>query len=353
MFTIQDWRSANAKLVAAALHTETGRWRSDFAWDVTTTWQSIEPARTAGTLPGFVATDYAGRVVGWTCFLLHHGALQVAVFTAEAPEVTDRLMDAVLTSPEASAADLHVVCVRDSAPALRLALARRGFDTVTYRYLAAKPTATAPTASGDAVAPREWRTGDIDALADLCARAYPDTREVRAFAPLGTDAEWRDYVLGLVAGPGCGRLVPAATFVAEGRTRDSMDGAIVATDLGLGTGHIAQVVVDRAAEGRGLGTALVCRALSACHAQGFDRVTLLVSAANARAGRLYSRLGFRNRAAFVVAVNRQPRRFSSVALATGGVSTRRYAASVVSPRSSPATALRRASSASASADNDA
>ena len=53
------------------------------------------------------------------------------------------------------------------------------------------------------------------------------------------------------------------------------------------------------------------------------RATLLVSAANSRALALYETEGFQPRASFVAARRYQPRRFTSVALATGGVSTRR------------------------------
>jgi ribosomal protein S18 acetylase RimI-like enzyme len=52
-------------------------------------------------------------------------------------------------------------------------------------------------------------------------------------------------------------------------------------------------------------------------------MTLMVSSENREAAALYETLGFRDRADFVVAVNRQPRRSTSVALATGGANTRR------------------------------
>jgi ribosomal protein S18 acetylase RimI-like enzyme len=40
-------------------------------------------------------------------------------------------------------------------------------------------------------------------------------------------------------------------------------------------------------------------------ARGFERMTLLVAASNARASALYDRLGFRQTAAFLAAVRRQ------------------------------------------------
>jgi ribosomal protein S18 acetylase RimI-like enzyme len=86
----------------------------------------------------------------------------------------------------------------------------------------------------------------------------------------------------------------------------------------MGTGHIAQVAVDPGMQGRGVGARLVTGAMAAFAAGGFSRVTLLVSEENHRAVGLYTGLGFRNRASFVVALNRQPRRLSRVAPAVGG-----------------------------------
>ena len=84
----------------------------------------------------------------------------------------------------------------------------------------------------------------------------------------------------------------------------------------------------RVARGLGLGRALMLTAMSAVAHAGFTRMTLLVDAHNVAATRMYAELGFEDQAAFVVGVARQrrarqPRRSKSVALATGGASTRR------------------------------
>lgn len=316
MFTLIDWRTASASTVATAIAAEAERWRVEFAWSVDDAWQSIEPARVAGRLPGVMAIDAAGRVVGWTCFLTHHGSLQIAVLMSRSAEVTEALVDAVITSPEADAAEVHAVCVRDGAPSLRTALAHRGFSVETYRYLTARPHAVVESADrlstgrGPSVDLRSWQISDIEPMVRLCRAAYADPREVRAFAPQGSEHEWRDYVGGLLAGPGCGRLVPAASVVVPGGDADGIQAALIATDLGENTAHIAQIAVDPAARRCGIGTAMVRHAADVFDTQGVARVTLLVSEANTRAVRLYDQLGFRNRSSFVVAVNRQPRRFA-------------------------------------------
>ncbi len=104
---------------------------------------------------------------------------------------------------------------------------------------------------------------------------------------------------------------------------NDLDGAVITTSIGGMTAHVAQIAVDPVARGLGLGRALMLTAMSAVAQAGCTRMTLLVDAENTQATRMYADLGFRERAAFVVGIARQPRRSKRVALATGGASTRR------------------------------
>jgi ribosomal protein S18 acetylase RimI-like enzyme len=319
MITIADWQSANARFIDAAIAAEAARWRRAFHWDVADAWQSIQPARASGALPGFVAHDAAGDLAGWTCFMPHHGTLQVAVLTATTPATTTALVDAILGAPDMRSAQACSICVPDGPPLIAGTLVSRGFEVVPYAYMTLeldgfrRGTSNSARESGaargpiDRVPTRAFRAADFASLVTLLERAYPDRRDVRAFAPLGSHQEWADYAGSLITGPGCGRLVADASRMLTGSTPDHLAAAVLATDLGLGTGHIAQIAVDPRCEGRGLGSALVRQAVGVFAERGFQRVTLLVSAANARAQALYSRFGFRERGAFVVAVNRAPR----------------------------------------------
>jgi ribosomal protein S18 acetylase RimI-like enzyme len=72
------------------------------------------------------------------------------------------------------------------------------------------------------------------------------------------------------------------------------------TDLGTGTAHIAQVAVDPATRGGGLGRQLVAAAIGET-SRFYDQISLLVSGSNVAAVRLYESLGFRDHATFTVA----------------------------------------------------
>jgi ribosomal protein S18 acetylase RimI-like enzyme len=321
MFTCEDWRAEPTAVVTSLLEAEAARWRADLDWDVAEAWRTVEPSRAEGRLAGFILRDDFSRVAGWTCFLIHGDVLQVAMLVAETAGAAAALVDAILRSPAAARASIAALCCRASAPGLGPALARAGFATAPYRYLEAP---VQPAAAVDVpFRLRPWHMGDVEPFVTLCARAYDDADDVRAFAPRGLDVEWVDYVRGLLATPACGRFRPDLSVMADLDGTRRLAGAVLATELSHGTAHLAQVAVDPSARGRGLGTALVARAVADAASQGFSRATLLVAASNRRAASIYERLGFRDRAEFVVAVCRQPRRLTSVALETGGASTRR------------------------------
>jgi ribosomal protein S18 acetylase RimI-like enzyme len=141
----------------------------------------------------------------------------------------------------------------------------------------------------------------------LCARAYADSQDVRAFAPTGAAGEWVEYLATLVGGTGCGTFMPGASFIVAGDAPGELDAAVLTTNLGCGTAHVAQLVVDPGARGRGLGRQLVDAVVSHARDRGHARVTLLVAESNRPAGRLYDAAGFVDRARHIVAVRMRAR----------------------------------------------
>jgi len=317
MIACEDWRASPAALIASLLEAEAAVWQRELAWDVTGAWRVIEPARAAGHLPGFIARD--GRsVAGWTSFLLHQDCLQVMALLGRDGQVIRQLIEAILGSPEAARASSVIFCIRGASPVLGDALVEHGLRVEPYRYLAAPLGSQSDIPSGF----RSWNH-DEESMAALCARGYADSIDVRAFAPGGTAAEWREYVSGLLSGPGCGVFQAAWSPVAPGSPDGTLAGAAVVTQIAPEVAHLAQMVIDPDREGRGLGRRIVEAAMRAAASGGCRMMTLLVARSNARASRLYERLGFTDRGVFVVATSPQPRMSTSFALATGGASTRR------------------------------
>lgn len=313
-----DWRACDAVDVAPLIEAEVRAWRDALWWDIAEPWRVVEPARQAGQLPGLVATSSDhGRPTGWTAFLPHNGTLQVMAIVADDERSTAALVDGIVDSAEARMCDATVVCVRDTGPVLRRVLGSRGFVLDPYRYLACD--LDAPAIDGALNRSRvssglvqRWRDHDA-AMASLCELAYRHEPGVRAFAPGGTPAEWRQYIATLVQGTGCGWFLPELSFVAPADgTRDGgdgarpsgiLDGAVMVTDLGTGVAHIAQLAVDPLVRGRGLAGGLVDTALAES-ARLYERMSLLVSSSNVAALHLYESRGFRDHASFIVASRR-------------------------------------------------
>ncbi|HVW06608.1 MAG TPA: GNAT family N-acetyltransferase [Vicinamibacterales bacterium] len=320
----QDWRTCASSEIAPLLAAEMRAWRRELDWDVTEAWSVVEPARRAGTLPGFVVRDRDGRPAGWTSFLLHRTSLQVLAFVATSTDAATTLVDAILSSRESTAADVSLFCVRDASPRLRDVLEAQAFDVEDYRYLGLALTPDRAATIGDEADSRlrPWRD-DTSGAVRLYERAYAGMPGVRAFALSGAREEWAEYLAGLLSGPGCGWFVPELSYVVPAAGSADLAGGVIVTDLGPSTAHIAQIAVDPAYRGQGWGRRLVRAAGRAAFTRGYTQMTLLVSASNRAAIALYEDEGFQDRATFLVASRRQPILSTSDALAIGGESTRR------------------------------
>jgi ribosomal protein S18 acetylase RimI-like enzyme len=303
-----DWREARGADLAQCYAREIRRWSAELGWDTASSWDQIEFGRRVGTLPGLLALDAHGAVLGWTFYLLHRGILQLGGFVSNSADVTDTLVDGLFASKTAARAESVTVFAFTEAPGLTEQLSSRGLSVGTYEYLVnplTGPDTDRQSSRGLSVRDslRPWRSGDVQGMAALLRVAYPGADAVRPFAPKGTPEEWREYVGQLVHAGGCGTLMADACAVHED-TPGNMSGVVLVTRLSPETAHIAQLAVDPRDRGRGLGRRLVDAACVAARGAGCTRMTLLVESRNVTARRLYEAAGFRMRAQFVSAGGR-------------------------------------------------
>ena len=350
----RDWRTVSSAGIAPLYQSEIARWDAVLHWDTRANWRLVEAARAAGTLPGVVVHDASGAVEGWAFYLLHHGELQVGALVCRSPAATGAVLDAILTSPEAATASSVTLFTFSGAPALNGELQQKGFATSHYRYLQrslveaavstsasrrAGPSASARSTSAraparPAIAPkvrrrfgpsgeagsigpglrrkanrpspvrppvgRGWLASDVISVAELLSRAYGAADASRPFVRQGRPEDWIEYVEQLVTTRGCGVFLQEATVIGE--SSHGVDAVVLATHLGPGTAHFAQVAVEPAAQRAGRGRLILSAALSNLRAADYARVTLLVSAANGVAIGLYDRLGFVEAGTFITAV---------------------------------------------------
>ena len=317
---LDDWRGASSLEMARCYAAECARWRTTLRWDTTRTWESVEAARRSGALPGFVVRDDTGSILAWSFHLLHRGELQLGTLIAYSQRATEKLVKAMAQSPEARSASRWMAFGWFDAPGLANLLRIYGVRSERYRYLYrelsgavrhVEPRLPTPRLVGSEQAEiRAWRADDQPRLPSLLSSAYDGADQARPFAANGTMDEWVEYSAGLIHGSACGTFDPSISCVLT-RGPD-LNGAAIMTRLLSKTAHLAQLAVHSDTQGYGLGEQLLVAALDAAGRAGIECVTLLVRESNVNAARLYSRLGFAERARFLSASSAVSARLSAV-----------------------------------------
>lgn len=299
--TFEDWRDAGAGELVPLFEAECSRWGRGLAWDLSASIQVLEQARVAGRLPGVLARDRHGAIVGWTYFIVHDGILQIGGMVAESASIVRQLLDRVLEAPEATRARALSAFLYPVSDSLRIALERRRFTVQRHPYLQRPLGEVVAPALPDDVVARPLRQVEPADVVRLFARAYAGSDEARCFAPDGRLEQWAQYLGQLLATPGCGTYFEKGSFALVQGAEHRLSGAIITTAVSKQTAHIAQVVIDPTAQRLGLAQALIALASSECARRGMAEMTLIVAEANTRARALYERLGFCERGAFLYA----------------------------------------------------
>jgi ribosomal protein S18 acetylase RimI-like enzyme len=316
-YRIVDWRSMPADTMTALYAAEADRW-SVLDWATSTPWPQLECARQIGSVSGLVALDGSGQIAGWTGFHTRNRMLQVSIFHAASEPVTWLLLEQALNAQRLSFVDGVTFFAPSAAPGLTAALRAKGLAVDRYWYLGREVARLSPPPLNDV---RKWRHDDLQATADLFARAYDPRIPSRPFVPDGGREEWLDYVDALTRGAGCGPLVPEASLCIPGGPNRLVAVALV-TRIAPSTAHLAQLVVDPMFRRRRLATQLIALASSAAAQVGCARLTLLVAGSNRPARALYEDERFQPMGSFVSGGALQPRRSTSAAPG-GALMTRR------------------------------
>lgn len=138
-----------------------------------------------------------------------------------------------------------------------------------------------------------WNEALLDVHARTKFRAFRDEIDAHVFPCLG-DLEGCRRLMGEIRGK-AGFLPLATWLLAHGSSAADLRwcGTIQGVIDGHGVGMIQNVGIVPGHRGLGLGTCLVERALAGFRARGLRAASLEVTVDNARAVRLYQRLGFR------------------------------------------------------------
>jgi ribosomal protein S18 acetylase RimI-like enzyme len=299
---LRDWREADPAALRECYERERQHWLDGLSWDTTWTWATVEQARFARGLPGFLAIDGDGRVQGWTFYVIDDGIAHIGGLVAETDAVTRALLDGILHGSQQAGAAATACFVLDRAVGLPAALEQHGFALERFFYLSLPLDGAQASAGASALAADDvddvsdaWRDGDLQRVATLLDASY-DAGAGRHFAP---DGNWEKYTTGLVEQAGCGVFDTSLTRIVRAHT--GLRGAVLVTTVSPSAAHIAQLAVHPDRRGRGLASRLVHDAAERSASAGKTELTLLVGEQNAAARSLYDSLGFSQKATFLAA----------------------------------------------------
>lgn len=152
----------------------------------------------------------------------------------------------------------------------------------------------------DDVAIRRWREDDFTQAARVIHRSYVGRHDSRINSQYATEEGCAELLSILTDHLWCGDFLPQVARVAFRLSTGSVVGALVASRLSKGAGHISQISIHPALQSKGLGRRMISNALAEFDDLKLESASLAVTTANASALHLYQTCGFRTVHSFPV-----------------------------------------------------
>lgn len=296
-------REAPAGELRPLLDEEAALWHEELGWDFAEVRAAVSGGIERGTLSGRVMAD-GPRAVAYSYYMVDPSRVIVgSIFATRALRgqgLEDELADAVIEDARGERGSGRIECqtLFCTARSADETFGRQGFASRARHYMRRDlgSEAPAPGRLPPGIVLRPLRRDDLPAAAEVIYQSHKGSVDAALNMTYATPATCRSFVDTLVVRSGCGQFDAEASRFACG-PRGPL-GVLIASRLARTNGHVCQVSVSPAAQGSGLGGALVALALDAFRRQGLASATLSVTATNERAHRLYERLGFTVQRAF-------------------------------------------------------
>jgi len=139
---------------------------------------------------------------------------------------------------------------------------------------------------------RQWKQGDFEQAARVIHRSYRGKHDSRINSQYQTVQGCAELMTILTDHFWCGDFLPDMSFVGV-RSSGALAGVLIASRVSSGIGHIGQISVHPAHQGKGIGRRMIEMSLSEFRRRAYKAVSLAVTTANTGAFHLYESIGFR------------------------------------------------------------
>lgn len=275
-------------------------WLELLMWDYSGPGRLISNAIRNGELEGFVAV--AGRdVVGLAFYVIDGHRCSVGDIYVSKPwrgmGIDAGLADAILQKLDMlhRVARIESQCISVDGDAALELFRSRGYCIAVRHYMTAHleslPCASETRVLEDVLI-RPWNEDDFSRAALIIHKSYRGESDSLINSQYQSEDGCAELLSILTEHIWCGHFMPRVSQVAVNRKTGKAVAVLLASRIAEASGHIGQISVLPACQGRGLGRVMLGGAVAAYKQRGFQTVSLAVTEANLRALRLYESCGF-------------------------------------------------------------
>lgn len=293
---VEDLRRVGSRMLDPLMREEAEAWQEVLGWNYSATQRFLSGFIDRGALPGFVLLEN-GRPLGYTYLVLDGdkgviGALYVAR-SRWGEGLESRLASAAIgalrETPVVARIESQLILFSgaDITPVFREA----GFESFRRHFLSLELASwQGPDATPEGLELRDWGDSLLEEASRVVFESYIGGIDAYFSSSFSRPDKCRGFIINIVRHSGCGIFLPRMTTA--GFEGGRMVGAVIATELSHGVGHLPQISVIPEAQGRRIGAWLVGESLKRYREAGYHAVSLTVTERNERAHSWYQRLGF-------------------------------------------------------------
>lgn len=167
----------------------------------------------------------------------------------------------------------------------------RGFERLERSYMLTEVASADGPASATDITIRPWKKADFSQAVRVIHRSYHGTHDSRINSQYRTEQGCAELLTILTDHVWCGDFLPLVSCIAV-RPSGSIVGVLISSRVAKGVGHIGQISVHPAHQGRGIGRRMIADAMREFGNRGFKSASLAVTTENASAFHLYQTCGF-------------------------------------------------------------